>query len=176
MEETKIVLIVGPSGVGKDTLLKLAKKRLKDVDGFNFVKRYITRKPDKNEKNYYLRFAAFNILKESCYFVSHWKAHNNEYGIAKESIKKGVNIISISRGSIHDFENEYDSVTTIYVTIPKTLLLNRLRLRGRETEAEIMNRLKRTYDKVEAKSLVKFDNSSHIKTSVKNLVNIFKNI
>lgn len=47
----KIILIVGASGVGKDSLIKEAKKELKEE--FNFIRRYITRKPDKNEKNYF---------------------------------------------------------------------------------------------------------------------------
>jgi len=46
----KIILIVGASGVGKDTLIKYARKKMKKE--INFVRRYITRKPDKNEKTF----------------------------------------------------------------------------------------------------------------------------
>ncbi len=63
--DTKIVLIVGPSGVGKDTLLKEVKKVLTSV---NFVDRYITRKPDENESNYYLDEYSFEILKNNGFF------------------------------------------------------------------------------------------------------------
>ena len=46
----KIVLIVGASGVGKDTLLKQVKTK---IDA-HFVKRHITRIPDSHEENYYI--------------------------------------------------------------------------------------------------------------------------
>ena len=88
--ETKVILIVGASGVGKDTLIKEAKKELKKK--FNFIRRYITRKPDKSEKNFFLEDSAFEILKENDFFISCWDAHNNLYGISKDSIKNKTNI------------------------------------------------------------------------------------
>jgi len=62
----KIVLIVGASGVGKDTLLR----NIKDKMQANFIQRYITREPDKNESNFYLDKEAFLALKEKNYFIS----------------------------------------------------------------------------------------------------------
>jgi len=161
--DTKIVLIVGASGVGKDTLLKESKKDLKK--NCNFIKRYITRKPDKSEKNYYVDDYAFELLKHNSFFVSTWSAHGNFYGIAKNSIKSGLNIISISRSKIKDFEKVFDDVYTIHVSVPKEELRNRLLLRDRESGEEIEKRLNRTYKKIEAKNLIEFDNSKSIKES-----------
>lgn len=171
---TKIVLIVGPSGVGKDTLIKAAKKQLKNEA--NFVKRYITRKPDKNEKNFYLDKFAFEILKHNSFFVSSWSAHDNFYGIAKNSIKNTLNIISISRSKICDFEKIYDEVYTINITVNKEELKNRLLTRNRENEEEIEKRLNRSYKKIEAKNLIEFDNSLKIEQSVFNFVKLLKQI
>ncbi|WP_044416679.1 hypothetical protein [Halarcobacter anaerophilus] len=56
----KIILIVGASGVGKDSLLKSLKGKI----NINFVKRYITREPDQNENNYYIDDEAFHRLKK----------------------------------------------------------------------------------------------------------------
>lgn len=172
--KTKIVLLVGPSGVGKDTLIKGAKKELKE--DINFVRRYITRKPDKSEKNYYLDEHAFKILKNNHFFSSTWNAHNNYYGIAKNSIKKGVNIISISRSKIKDFEKNYDEVYTINITVPKEELKNRLVSRNRESLEEIEKRLNRSYDKIDAKNLIEYDNSSEIEKSIKKFTNLLKKI
>jgi phosphonate metabolism protein PhnN/1,5-bisphosphokinase (PRPP-forming) len=172
--KTKIVLLVGPSGVGKDTLIKGAKKELKE--DINFVRRYITRKPDKSEKNYYLDEYAFEILKNSSFFSSTWSAHGNYYGIAKNSIKKGVNIISISRSKIKDFEKNYDKVYTINITVPKEELRNRLLSRNRESLEEIEKRLSRSYSNIDAKNLIEYDNSSEIEKSIKKFTNLLKKI
>jgi len=107
----KIILIVGASGVGKDTLLRNIKNQVEA----NFIKRYITRVPSKDEENYYVDKEAFEILDDENYFISTWKAHDNKYGIAGTLLKKGLNIISISRGAIKDFEDQYDAVTTINI-------------------------------------------------------------
>ncbi|UTJ05091.1 hypothetical protein [Arcobacter roscoffensis] len=172
--DTKIVLIVGPSGVGKDTLLKSARKELKGE--VNFVRRYITRKPDKNEKNYFLDDFAFEILKHNSFFASTWNAHGNYYGIAKNSIKNKVNVISISRSKISDFEKLYDKVYTINITVPKEELRNRLLLRKRESIEEIEKRLNRSYEKIEAKKLIEFDNSKDIEESSKEFINLIKKL
>jgi phosphonate metabolism protein PhnN/1,5-bisphosphokinase (PRPP-forming) len=171
---TKIVLIVGASGVGKDTLLKEIKKDLsKDC---HFIKRYITRKPDKNEKNFYLDNYAFEILNNNNFFISTWSAHDNLYGISKKSIKEGINIISISRSKIKDFEIEFDNVYTINISVSKDELRNRLILRHRESIEEIEQRLERSYKNIEAKNLIEFNNHDSIKKSSKSLLKVLNKI
>jgi phosphonate metabolism protein PhnN/1,5-bisphosphokinase (PRPP-forming) len=157
----KIILIVGASGVGKDTLLK----SIKDKTDINFVKRYITRVPDDNEHNYYIDDEAFEKLKQEDFFISTWEAHTNKYAIAKNQIVDGLNLISISRGAIKDFENYFDNVITIEITLSKDMLYKRLKNRGRETEEQIQKRLERSYNKIEAKQIIQFDNSKSIKES-----------
>lgn len=171
---TKIVLIVGPSGVGKDTLLRELKSRIKG--DINFVKRYITRQADENESNYYLDDYAFELLKHNSFFISTWNAHGNLYGIAKNSIKNGLNIISISRSKIKDFEYFSDNVYTINITVPKNILRQRLENRGRESSSEIEKRLQRSYKKIEANRLVEFDNSKDIESSVNDFISLLESL
>lgn len=170
----KIILIVGASGVGKDSLIKEAKKDLKKE--FNFVKRYITRKPDKNEKNYFLENCAFELLKDNDYFISSWEAHENFYGISKNSIKNRLNIISISRSKISDFEKNFKNVYVINITLNKEELKNRLIKRGRETLEEIQKRLDRSYDKIEAKNLINFENDKSFQESKEAFIKLLKEI
>ncbi len=174
--DKKVILIVGPSGVGKDTLIRHAKEAFKDNGDFNFVKRYITREPDNNERNFYLKKSAFDVLDENNHFVSKWHAHGNSYAIAKECIASKVNIISISRSHIKDFEKEFDDVTTIHIIIPEAILLDRLRLRGRESEAQIMERIKRACEKLEGKNIIEFDNNQKIEKSSKKFVKLLEKI
>ncbi|XPV68297.1 MAG: hypothetical protein ACNI25_13415 [Halarcobacter sp.] len=168
----KIVLIVGASGVGKDSLLK----SIKNQANINFVKRYITREPDNNESNYYVDKEAFNLLKEKQFFVSTWQAHGNSYGIARFDIKEGLNIISISRDAIKDFENQYEKVKTINITVPLDILKQRLENRARESQEQIEKRLNRTYEKLEATNLIKFDNSESLEFSSKKFLNLIERI
>ena len=172
--KTKIILIVGASGVGKDSLIKEAKKDLKKE--FNFVKRYITRKPDKNEKNYFLENCAFELLKDNDFFISSWEAHENFYGISKNSIKNRLNIISISRSKISDFEKNFKNVYVINITLNKEELKNRLIKRGRETLEEIQKRLDRSYDKIEAKNLINFENDKSFQESKEAFIKLLKEI
>lgn len=168
----KIILIVGPSGVGKDTLLKNVKNKIQA----NFVKRYITRAPDENETNYFIQEEAFRILEKNNFFISTWTAHNNLYAIAKNSIVEGLNIISISRAKIKDFEKEYQKVYTINITLNKKDLKQRLEKRARESKEEIEKRLKRNYEKIEAKNLIEFENNKSLDESVEEFLKLLRQI
>ncbi|WP_321471599.1 AAA family ATPase [Halarcobacter sp.] len=171
---SKIVLVVGPSGAGKDTLLRYAKEKLNE--NFSFVKRYITREADVNENNYYIDEYAFEILRHNGYFASSWNAHGNFYGIPKRFIKNGINIISISRARIKDFENLYKDVYTLNISIPKEKLKERLIARGRESSKEIEQRLNRSYEKIQCNKLIEFDNSSPIDESKEKFLELLKSI
>ncbi len=166
----KIVLIVGASGVGKDTLIKALQNRVEA----NFIRRYITREPDNNESNHYIDEEAFELLKKEGFFISSWSAHYNMYGIPKNRIQEGLNIISVSRNAIKDFENAFDNVVTIHITINKEKLIERLILRGRETKEQIEQRLQRASMEVKAQRVIEFDNSSSLEESVEKFVNILK--
>lgn len=164
----KIILIVGASGVGKDTLLKAIQN---DIVA-NFVTRYITRVPDNNESNYYIGQDDFEHLRKSDFFVSSWEAHGNIYGISQHSIRDGLSIISISREAVKDFEKTFEDVTTIEIGIPKELLYIRLKNRGREDEEAIAKRIERSQQKIEAKNLIYFDNSKPIEQSKKEFISL----
>lgn len=171
--EKLIILIVGASGVGKDSLFRRAKEAFPE---FNFIKRYITREPDDNEDNLFLSEKKFKSLKENNFFISSWVAHGNCYGIAKEDIRRGVNFVSISRGAVGDFERVYGSVFTIHVRVSRCELEKRLKARGRESADEIEKRVARSYKNIEAKRLIEFDNSPPIKESLKSFVKLIDDL
>ncbi|MCF8056382.1 MAG: hypothetical protein K9K37_07065 [Desulfocapsa sp.] len=141
----KIVLVTGPSGAGKDTLLRIAREYFRADKQVCFSRRYITRIPDENEGNYFIGQDAFTLLRDNNFFVSHWQAHGNCYGIARTELstlpRGSVSIVSISRGSIADFENSFEEVITLCLTVRKDILRKRLQARGREDERAIEQRL-----------------------------------
>ncbi len=179
-KKTHIVLLVGASGSGKDTLLRAASSHLQGDGSFCFVPRYITRQPDESEKNYYIDQPAFVFLRDRAFFVSHWQAHGNYYGIGRRHLENlqpgGVAVISISRTAITDFEKPGQMVTTILVSVAPEILRSRLEGRRREGSEEIKKRLARSDLPVKARNLVRFDNSSSIDTSVASFVDLLESL
>ncbi len=74
--DEKIILIVGDSGAGKDTLLKSLRNEFSNI---NFVRRYITREADSHENNYFLETSAFTVLQTQGFFISSRYAHGKSY-------------------------------------------------------------------------------------------------
>lgn len=164
-----IILVVGPSGSGKDTLLRSARKYFAGNKNVAFARRYITRPPDENEDNYYVDAIGFYHLEKSGFFLSTWQAHRNYYGIA-EHLVSGSNsystiVCSISRSAIEDFDSRYENTLTIHITAEKEILKERLLKRGRENIADIERRLARAEKEPEARHLMTFDNSCDLERS-----------
>jgi len=171
--KTKVILLVGPSGSGVETLLNHTKNVFSDR--INFVKKYITRETDMNENNFYIDDYAFEILKHNCYFASTWHAFGSYYGIPKRFIKNGLNIISVSRARIVDFENLYDNVYTINVTTSKEQQEKRLKSKDKSNN-KLEEKLSRTYEKIEARNLIEFDNTLPIEVSKDRFIEVIKQI
>ncbi|WP_428483130.1 phosphonate metabolism protein/1,5-bisphosphokinase (PRPP-forming) PhnN [Rhodopila sp.] len=139
-----LVLVVGPSGAGKDTLLGLAKQALGDNPSFRFVRRVITRPADAGGEDHEAVSEAAFAGRE---FALHWHAHGLDYGIPANidaDLARGVVVVAnVSRGVIADAASRFP-VRVIEVTAPPDVLAKRLMARGRETAAEIARRLARS--------------------------------
>ncbi len=155
----RIVLICGPSGAGKDTLLKEAREYFKDYPNVNFVTRYITRSPDEFEDNFYVCTRAFNILKESGFFLIDWSAYGYFYGIPKYQIREGCcNFISVSRSAVPLFEQKFEDVHTVLITANIKTIEQRLHTRNRESPVQVRERIKRYFIDFNAKNKIEFKN------------------
>ncbi len=176
----KIILIVGPSGSGKDTLLRHARKALESQHGFIFSKRYITRPPDTNEDNYYVDQYAFEQLCRGGFFLATWEAHNNLYGIPHHifitSETSSAIVCSISRTAISDFEKIYSDSVTINVTASDEILRERLAKRGREDELSINRRIQRAKLPIQSNKLITFDNSVALEESKRGFTSLLYNL
>lgn len=164
----KIILVVGASGVGKDTLLREAQKHFSRhkqqglENAICFVKRYIDRMPNASEKNHFFTRLDFHKHKEE--FISIWEAHHQIYGIKKADVKP-LSIISVSRKAILDFENAYENVVVVHIKATAQNLQKRLEERGRESKEAIQKRLERSNIEVCAKHLIEFYNDLPLQES-----------
>lgn len=143
-----LVLVVGPSGAGKDTLMDAARAALTGNRRFRFARRLITRPAMAGAEDHdSCDEAAFAAARERGELVLSWAAHGLHYGIpARElaGVAGGqVVVANISRGAITEAEKLAACVVVVEITAPPAVLAKRLAARGRESEADIAARLAR---------------------------------
>jgi ribose 1,5-bisphosphokinase len=136
-----LVLVVGPSGAGKDALLSGARVAFAGDTRIHFARRVITRPVDAGgEEHEAVTEAEFSARD----FVLSWSAHGLHYGIPREVTDLApVIVANVSRGVIEDAARQY-AVRVVEVTAPSDVLAARLEARGRETAADIERRLNRS--------------------------------
>jgi phosphonate metabolism protein PhnN/1,5-bisphosphokinase (PRPP-forming) len=142
-----LVLIVGPSGAGKDTLLDAARHALADDPRYRFVRRIITRPADAGGEDHEpLDHASFELRRAAGAYALTWDAHDLRYAIPAEiglDLAEGrVVVASVSRGVIAEAARRFP-VRVIEITAPPDILAQRLAARGREQAAGIAERLGR---------------------------------
>lgn len=143
-----LVLVVGPSGAGKDTLLDAARARLATDGRFHFVRRAITRPADAGgEAHEALTPAEFTKRQAAGGFALYWQAHGLSYGIAADIVDElahgRVVIANVSRSVIQQAASRFPACV-IEITAPPDILAARLGQRGRENDADIAARLARS--------------------------------
>ena len=96
-----LILIVGPSGAGKDTLLNGARDALADDLRFRFVRRIITRPGDMGQEAHESATEqAFELRRQAGDFALTWRAHGLHYGIPAEismDLARGRVVIDVTR-------------------------------------------------------------------------------
>ena len=81
----RVVLVVGPSGAGKDTILRHLEAALPLDADTAIARRYITRPADPDgERHIPVTHAAYAALQSSGAFVLGWESHGLLYGIGQE--------------------------------------------------------------------------------------------
>lgn len=144
-----VILVVGPSGAGKDTLLAKAKIQLSDCPDFSFPKRLVTREcnPDL-EDHVSITLAQFEQKERAGDFALSWRAHGNGYIIPREinqSVVSGRTVVfNASRSALSRALELYEKVGVVQVTVPSAILVERLQQRGRESVQEVIDRLERS--------------------------------
>ena len=151
------MLVVGPSGAGKDTLMDAARDTLAGQDDVRFARRLITRPAMAGAEDHdscsEAEFAAAQAKGE---MALSWRAHGLSYGIPARELapiaRGAVVIVNISRGSIVEAEALASHVVVVNITAPVAVLARRLAARGRESEADIAARLTREAPMVTARA------------------------
>lgn len=140
-----VVAVVGPSGVGKDSLMTA----LSEADeGLVCVRRDITRPEDAGGE-------AFNAVSESEFsrreaaggYALSWGAHGLKYGVPTtiddmRLSARGV-LVNLSRSVLADAQARFGQLIVLSLTADAKTLAKRLKARGREDAQTVAQRLSR---------------------------------
>ena len=160
------VAVVGPSGVGKDSLIRFARERL--GDRIAFVRRVVTRSADGNAEDHdTLDPEGFLQAETRGEFALSWAAHGLRYGLPatlEHELASGrVVVANLSRGVLPALLQRYPTAVVVSVVAERAVIAERLLRRGRETAASVERRLARRIDcnTVPANAVV-IDNSGEL--------------
>lgn len=146
----RLVLVVGPSGAGKDTLLGVAKAACVDDANVVFPRRVVTRESSSSEDNVALSADEFRQALARGEFAMHWEAHGHSYGLRRaidDDIRAGRSVVvNVSRTVIEAARRAYANVLVIAITAPPEVLAERIRMRARSSDGNSEHRLSRTVD------------------------------
>jgi ribose 1,5-bisphosphokinase len=142
-----LVLVVGPSGAGKDTLIAAAQKLLAADRRIFFARRAITRQASASEDNEMVTPAEFGRAVADGRYALWWRAHEQGYGIARaidDEIGAGRTVvINASRTIIDEARRTYQNAAVVLITAPAGVLAERLTARGRGSDGDLGGRLER---------------------------------
>ncbi|MDH1307110.1 phosphonate metabolism protein/1,5-bisphosphokinase (PRPP-forming) PhnN [Pseudomonas fulva] len=176
----RLILLIGPSGAGKDSLIDAARPQLAAAR-VEIARRVITRSPEaKGEAAIGVDAEEFDQMKLQGAFAMHWQANGLQYGIPRqidEWLAQGRSVlVNGSRGHLAQARIRYPDLLAIRVDVSLDILRQRLQARGRETQAEIDQRLARHVSLSDAADygVRTVDNSTTLSTAVEALLGMLR--
>jgi phosphonate metabolism protein PhnN/1,5-bisphosphokinase (PRPP-forming) len=167
-----LVLVVGPSGAGKDSVLRGAKARLAGNSRFVFPQRYVTRMADINSEDHLsMTEMEFGIAVSNEAFALWWNAHGKFYGIARsiecDLLEGRAVVVNCSRAMVCEAAAQYPHVLAAEITATPDVLTSRILARGRETEEDVARRVSRKVpDYPAGLGIVRIENNGPLQDAV----------
>jgi ribose 1,5-bisphosphokinase len=141
------IAIVGPSGAGKDTILRGVMVALAGDARFIFARRIITRASDAHEEHDTLTPETFSQMEKNSGFLLTWHANGLSYALPAHlgmALEAGQHVIAnISRSMIETIRARFQPCLIIEITASPEVLAARLATRGREDAAMQIARVAR---------------------------------
>ncbi len=142
----RLVYLVGPSGAGKDTVLRAlaAMHPLR----LRVARRTIDRGlEDAAEDFESVTSATFGALHAQHAFALQWRAHGRRYGVRRAELAaraRGIDVVvNGSRAYLPRVRAQHPELVVVLLSAPTALLRQRLQCRGRDSPAQIAERLAR---------------------------------
>jgi ribose 1,5-bisphosphokinase len=174
----RLVLVVGPSGAGKDTLLGLARAACLNDDRIVFPRRVVTREASSFEDNEQMSLDAFGQARSQGDFAVHWKAHGHCYALPRaidDELRAGRTVVAnVSRTVVDAMRRAYVDVIVVSIAAPPEILAERLAARARGSDGRIENRLRRAVDSGASAPDVTISNVGDVAHHARELIRIIR--
>lgn len=174
----RLVLVVGPSGAGKDTLLGLARAACADDRNIVFPRRVITRLASASEENEEVSIGRFQEALTRGDYAMHWEAHGHRYALSRAidgEIRAGRTVVAnVSRTVIGAMRRAYADVLVVLITAPPNVLAERIALRARGSDGKLESRLGRVVEDASAAPDITIVNISSAEYHARQLVRAIK--
>ena len=164
----RLVLVVGPSGSGKDTLLSAARQHFGPDRFIDFPTRTITRPVNAGgETHRAVNIAEFEGMVKTDAFALHWQANGLRYGVPagiSKALEAGKDVVvNVSRMVLDEAREKFPGVAIVSLVVSPDVLAQRLTSRGRESYADIQERLARAHiSRPAGPDIFEIDNSSEL--------------
>jgi ribose 1,5-bisphosphokinase len=148
-----LVLVVGPSGAGKDTLLNAARAACADDAAICFVRRGVTRKATEAEDHASFTEAEFERALADGNFSFWWEAHGHKYGVPisiEADLAAGLTVVcNVSRNIVAKLRARYPQCHVVLITASEDVRRARIAARERASDGDPVKRTKRAAPGVE---------------------------
>lgn len=148
-ETIKPIIVCGPSGAGKGTLINILFEKFQDKLGFSVS--HTTRQPREGEEHgVHYNFTSVDIMRQEIAddkFIEYAEVHGNYYGTSVESVDKvsrsgKICVLDIDIQGVQKVKESNLDAIYVFVAPPSMEALEtRLRGRGTEKEEDIQKRL-----------------------------------
>lgn len=143
-----LIMVVGPSGVGKDSLLNWLRSNAPTQWQLLCAPRYCTRPAGPGEAHIAVSTEEFALIQASGSLALSWAANGLHYGISRDIehwLAHGCRVlVNGSRGHLATALGQYPQARVLEIGADPEVLARRLQQRGREDYHAIVARLART--------------------------------
>jgi len=143
-----LVLVIGNSGSGKDSIMKGAKEKFpSEFKSLFLAQRFITRPSSDTEDNIPISPEEFKNMSLQGKFALEWHIYGLDYGVPIEIddwLEKGhIVLVNVSRSIVKKARDIYEKIKVVFIEVPFEITLNRVKDRGRESGERLEERIQR---------------------------------